>query len=171
VLAYVFWHRPDRSVDPADYERRLAGFHERMAADPPGGFAGSAAFRVGALPWLPDGGYEDWYLVRGWADLGVLNDAAVDPGHVVDHNAVARHAADGAAGVYALRAGDLPLRFAGAAEWTDKPRGLSYAGFEQDLIGDRDEREMALWQRRLVLSPAPEFCLLTPGSARVRVTA
>jgi hypothetical protein len=159
VLAYVFWHRPGGSVDVPDYERRLDAFHERLAAAPPAGFAESAAFRVGALPWLPEGGYEDWYLVDGWTAVGVLNDAAIDAQHRTEHDAVAQQAADGAGAVYRLLEGGLAPAGAGKAEWSrsapaDRPRKPDYA----------------LWQRQLVLGPAPEFCMRTRGSELVRVT-
>jgi hypothetical protein len=170
VLAYLFWHRPADAVDAADYERRLAAFHDRLRAEPPPGCARSAAFRVGSLPWLADGGYEDWYLVDDWSALGVLNAAAVDAAHLPDHEAVATLAADGAAAVYALRAGSLAIADAGTAAWYDKPRGEPQAGFEVRLVADRSAEDFALWQRQLVLGPAPEFCLLARGSDRVRVT-
>jgi hypothetical protein len=154
VLAYLFWHRPGPDVD--GYERRLAEFHERLRADPPEGFAGSAAFRID-LPWMGKG-YEDWYLVDDWSALGVLNVAAVDASHKAAHDAVARDAAQGAGGVYALRSGELRLEDAGDVQWSAKPpeapQGVNHA----------------LWQRQMVLGPAPEYCLLTPGEHLRRVT-
>jgi hypothetical protein len=170
VLAYLFWHEPDGSIDVADYERRLAAFHARMHANPPPGFAGSRAFRVGGLPWAADATYEDWYLVDDWPALGVLNAAAIDAVHAADHDAVASRAGNGAGGVYALRAGALPLADAGAAEWTDKPRGTDYDSFTRSLIADLGAADFALWQRQMVLGPAPELCLLTRGSKLVAVT-
>ena len=150
MLAYLFWHRPAESADLAAYEQRLRQFHERLLADPPPGFRGSAAVRVSA-------GYEDWYLVDDWAALGVLNDAAIDAAHRGEHDAVARMAADGAGAVYRHIAGELPVADAGAAKWSDsRPEGAG---------------EFALWQRQLVLGPAPEYCLLEPGSDRVSVLA
>jgi hypothetical protein len=153
MLAYVFWHQPAGSIDPAVYEGRLAAFHERMAAVAPAGFLDSAAFRVGALDWQPGGGYEDWYLVEDWTALGVLNEAAIDADHRPDHDAVARLAGDGAGAVYKLLAGRLPLADAGAATWSDKPAEAT-----------PDDPDFALWQRQMVLGPAPEFCLLERGS-------
>ena len=35
------------------------------------------------LPWLPGGGYEDWYLVDGFAALGTLAEHAVDSARTV----------------------------------------------------------------------------------------
>ena len=168
MLAYLFWHRPTPATDPAGYEKRLATFHARLARDPPAGFLGSAAFRV-TLPWTR-AEYEDWYLVADWAELGVLNGAAVDAARRDPHDAVAQHAGDGAGGVYALRAGDLAVIHAGAASWSPKPRGVPYPDFELSVVQDRKPAEFALWQRQMVLGPAPEFCLLTRGDSMTRVT-
>jgi hypothetical protein len=167
VLAYVFWHRP--SADVEGYESHLAAFHARLRADPPGGFAGSAAFRVD-VPWI-GAGYEDWYLAEDWRALGALNTAAVDAAHRLEHDAVAGDAAHGTGGVYDLRAGGLPLSEAGAADWTGKPQGEPYPDWEAKLVDGRDPAGFALWQRQLVLGPAPEYCLLTRGDSRVLVTA
>jgi hypothetical protein len=158
VLAYVFWHRPDGSLDAAEYERLLAAFHDRLAAAPPPGFAESAAFRVGAQPWLPGGGYEDWYLVDDWTALGVLNEAAIDAEHRTDHDAVARRSTDGAGAVYRGLWRGLPLADAGKASWSQE-RPAEPPG----------EADFALWQRQLVLGPAPEFCLRERGSEIERI--
>jgi hypothetical protein len=166
VLAYLFWHRP--AADVESYERRLAVFHERLHAEPPQGFAGSVAFRVD-VPWLGRG-YEDWYLVEDWASLGVLNVAAVDAARRPDHDAVAAGAAHGVGGIYELRTGDLPLREAGAADWSAKPLGVSYADWEASRTDGLDLADFALWQRQLVLGPAPEYCLLSPGDRLSAVT-
>jgi hypothetical protein len=151
----VFWHRPADPADPARYEARLAAFHDRLRSDPPAGFRGSAAFRVG-VPWIDGAGYEDWYLVDDWHSVGVLNAAAVDAVHQHDHDAVARDAGAGAGGLFALKAGDLDLREAGSAAWTHRPPPTP-------------DGDYALWQRQMVLGPAPEYCLLTPGADRARV--
>jgi hypothetical protein len=154
LLAYVFWHRPAGSADPAGYEARLAAFHDRLRADPPAGFRRSVAFRVD-VPWI-GAGYEDWYLVDDWHAVGVLNAAAVDAAHRHDHDAVAHESGTGAGGLFALKAGDLELPQAGAAAWAHEPPSTPERGF-------------ALWQRQMVLGPAPEYCLLTPGESLRRV--
>jgi hypothetical protein len=159
MLAYVFWHRPAGPLDAVEYEHLLAAFHDRLAAVSPPGFVESAAFRVRAQPWLSLGGYEDWYVVDDWTALGVLNDATIDAEHRTDHDAVARRSSDGAGAVYRLLSGGLPLADAGAARWSQRRPG--------DLPG---EDEFALWQRQLVLGPAPEFCLRERGSDVVCVT-
>ena len=153
MLAYLFWHRPAESVDADRYEQRLRSFHERLYADPPAGFRGSAAFRV-------DDGYEDWYLIDDWTALGVLNDAAIDARHAPDHDAVAGLAAGGAGAVYRHITGDLGLADGGRADWSHKRPDTG-----------PDPAEEALWQRQLVLGPAPEFCLLRRGSDRVSLVS
>ncbi|HTU79042.1 MAG TPA: hypothetical protein VMF09_09815 [Solirubrobacteraceae bacterium] len=52
MLAYISWHRPAASVEPAAYEHALEQFHRSLAHQPPCGFRGSAAFRAPQLPWL-----------------------------------------------------------------------------------------------------------------------
>ena len=145
MLAYLFWHRP--APDAAEYERRLAGFHERLRADPPPGFVKSVVFAVD-VPWMGQS-YEDWYVVEDWTALGVLNASAVDSSHRPEHDAVARDAAKGAGGVFRFLEGELALEDVGAAGWSARrpevPEGVPYA----------------LWQRQMVLGPAPEWCLLT----------
>jgi hypothetical protein len=163
VLAYVFWHQPSRAADVPEYEQHLAAFHERLRADPPEGFRESVVFRVD-VPWLGPG-YEDWYLVGDWSALGVLNAAAVDASHKVDHDSVAGEAAKGAGGIYELHAGELALRDAAPGEWSGKPLGEPYRQWEGSLVEGRDPADFALWQRQMVLGPAPEYCLFaaTPG--------
>lgn len=159
LLAYVFWHWPSASTDPSDYEDDLVAFHASVSCAPPAGFLCSAAFQVTGAPWLPQQRdcYEDWYLVRDWAAVGALNANAVAPAHTKAHNRVARHAESGAGGLYALRAGD-GVPGGTAATWFTKPVGWSYADIESALETSLD-RGLTLWQRQMLLSPAPEFCL------------
>jgi hypothetical protein len=161
VLAYLFWHRPASGVEQDRYEQALERFHRSLAHSPPSGFHGSAAFRVGELPWLGGGaGYEDWYLVEDWAALGVLEAAATSHGHVSAHAAAAAYTGTGTAAVYRLLEGSVPLGDASRAVWitaapTREPVGLG------KLLGDgMDAARDGLWRRCLVLGPAPEYCLL-----------
>ena len=154
MLAYVFWHRPADRAEPAVYQTRLAAFHDRLRAEPPDGFRESAAFRV-HVPWIGDG-YEDWYLVDDWHAVGVLNAAAVDVAHRADHDAVAGHTGAGAGGIFLLREGELAVGDSGAAEWSS-------------TLPARPAGPHAVWQRQMVLGPAPEFCVMTPGTERPRV--
>jgi hypothetical protein len=153
MIAYVFWHRPARGEDRRAYEQRLQAFHAALDANRPAGFHASAALRV-EVPWLSGPGYEDWYLVEAWADIGTLNDAAVDMAHRGAHDRVAVSAAEGVGGIYALRAGK-PALDASEAAWLDKPRDKPYDEFRAELLADG----IAVWERQLVLGPGPEFCL------------
>jgi hypothetical protein len=140
VLAYVFWHRPREGVDRDRYEDALARFHESLENT-------SAVFRLDRLPFGDGGpGYEDWYLVEGWAELGELNAAAVDAQHRPRHDAAAEHTANGWGGVYALLRG--PAEPPASAQWQPRAPGDGTA---------------AVWRRQMVLGPAPEFCVGETG--------
>jgi hypothetical protein len=157
VLAYVFWHSPAAGADLAAYEGALRDFHEVLRDDPPDGFFRSAALRVEGAPWLPGGaGYEDWYLVGGFADLGALNEAAVAGRRRAPHDVVAGRSDHGAGGVYAHWAG-APEVGAGTARWFAKGPGTSYGDLRSALPA---APPATTWQRQLVLGPAPEFRLL-----------
>lgn len=159
MLAYLFWHRPAAGAERADYERALAAFHAALAAHPPAGFGGSAAYRLAAAPWLAGDGdaYEDWYRVADWAALGRLNDAAVSGPRAAPHDAVAHAAGAGAGGVYRLVAGSAG------------PPQRPHHTWLHALPDDREPA--AAWQRQMVLGPAPEFVLVSeralglPGAA------
>ena len=153
TLAYVFWHRPNPEVEPAEYERALREFHARLADAGIPGFLDSWSARVSNLPWLDDlPGYEDRYLVADFTALGVLNDAAVAAPQRAVHDAAAVRSAAGIAGIYRLVTGTA-LRSATAASWFGKPEGMPYQAFLDDL----DLGDCALWQRQLTLGPTPEF--------------
>jgi hypothetical protein len=158
MLAYVFWHRP---AVVAGYEEALAAFHRTLAGDPPAGFHGSAALRLEAAPWLPGTGpaYEDWYLVADWTALGALNAHAAAGARAPAHDAVARVAATGAGGVYALRGGPAEPPAGGRTAWLAKPDGVDYPAFHAEL-----ERVLAdggqAWQRQMTLGPAPEYAVV-----------
>ena len=158
MLAYLFWHRRAASTDRGEYEARLRAFHQALGD----AVSASAAYRLERLPFAESDGYEDWYLVEDWARLGELNAAAVDETRGPPHDGVASRAAEGWGGVYALLAGD-PRPPAGA-RWQAKRRGESYEAFIES------QRAPGVWQRQMVLGPAPEFCLAqerTPGRERV----
>lgn len=131
---------PPTAPTPPPTRRRCA-FHRSLAASGPPGFHGSVAFARAALEWFD--GYEDWYLVDDWAALGVLNDSAVRAPHGPVHDGVAHRSAHGAGAVYALRRGAADLGRARAATWSATAPSTG-----------------ELWQRQLVLGPAPEFCAL-----------
>jgi hypothetical protein len=159
-LAYTFWHQPKPDVEAGDYERGLRAFHQQLAAVPIPGFVSSDTLRVTELPWLPGGGYEDWYLVDDFAALATLAAAAVDRDRREPHDVLAYASRQGAGGVYALVAGRAGRagRRAGWAGWFRKQDGAHYpqllAGLREQVDGGQVR---AAWQRQLVLGPAEEF--------------
>lgn len=146
MLAYVFWHQPKADVNRAAYEAAQRAFHEMI--DTP-----SSCFRLDQLPFTKGGGYEDWYLVRSWAELGALNDAATDATRRSGHDQAAELAAGGWGSVYALARGAAEIP-AGVV-WRNKDRGRPTADFLGSLPAG------TVWRRQLVLGPAPEFCIAT----------
>jgi hypothetical protein len=188
MLAYMFWHAPAQGVDVARYEQALIAFHRSLAHSPPFGFEGSAAFRIAELPWAgagepperrdaPGGAapdppaagawYEDWYLVKDFAALGVLNEAAVARGHRTSHDRAAKGLGRATAGVYRLIEGELSspraLAECARATWVAPAAGAGSAELGAMLGDGADPRGSSVWQRQLVLGPAPEFCVLSRG--------
>jgi hypothetical protein len=162
TLAYVFWHWSDGPAP--SYGDRLVAFHRALGAHPPRGFRSSRSFAVSGARWLPrDAAFEDWYLIDDFAALGALNEAAISGARREPHDSVAALAAGGAGGLYALRAGD-PGEVA-TAWWFSKPAGTTYETFFGRLFPLAKEPGAALWQRQMVLGPAPEFCLRSPQEA------
>ncbi len=159
-LAYGFWHWPRADVGLATYESCQCDFQKALAAHPPEGFLGASTMRLSGAPWAAQGGaaYQDWYLVRDMASLERLNEAAVTAARMAPHDAVAKLAADGIAGLYGLRAG-APLAGPGFATWFGKPAGMTYPALFERLAPLLSPGPAALWMRQLVLGPTPEFCL------------
>jgi hypothetical protein len=162
MLAYVFWHWPAATADT--YEAALVPFHRALAAAGIPGFRDSLVCRVEGARWLGDVGpaYEDWYRVGDFADLGPLNAGAVSGACAAPHDAAARLAAGGIAGLYRLAAGDEGPPAQPCAAWLSKPAGTSYPAFFTALAGVTGRAGVALWQRQMTLGPTPEFCLLSP---------
>ena len=150
MLAYVFWHRPGSDVEVSDYEERLRAFHD--ALDSPSG-----SFLLDRLPFGDGGGYEDWYLVDGWAEIGELNERAVDPRHRSSHDSVALGAAGGWGGIYELLRGEPEIPQ--GVEWLDKPQGEPAQEFVASLP------HLAVWRRQLLLGRGPEFCCTALASS------
>lgn len=161
VQAYVFWHSPRSGGDLAGYEQSIAAFHASFATDPPAGFLRSTALRIVTPPWVrtPWQAYVDWYLIEGSWALDGLNDAAISGIHRMSHDVVAQAAGPGAGGIYQLRSGDLPVHEAQQALWLTKPDGIRYDQFDADIAQWTHGAQHSLWQRRMVLGPASEFCL------------
>jgi hypothetical protein len=161
MLAYVFWHWPQSSVDPQAYVAHLEGFHRTLAANQPPGFQRSVVFGIEDADWLQTRGpaYEEWYLLDGSAAMDPLNDAAVSGACETPHNLVAREAMGGTGGLYRLRAGEEDLSEARFAVWLSKPEGVSYRDFFDVLGSLTAQPNVALWGRQMTLGPTTEFCL------------
>jgi hypothetical protein len=162
MLAFVFWHWPAPGTAPAAYEEALLAFHQELARVRPSGFDRSLGFRVDGAPWVGSEGkgYEDWYLVAGFAALEALNVGAVSGPLLPRHTAIAGQADGGAGGLYALAEGP-PEATASEAAWLAKPKSVAYADFYAALAPERERAQASLWRRQLVLGPTPEFCLLS----------
>jgi hypothetical protein len=150
TLAYVFWHQPRSGANRAEYEDALLRFHARLRDVRVPGSLGSTTARIPTVPWLPGGGYEDWYYVEDFTALGALNAGAIDAAHGATHDAVAGLAGPGAGGLYRLVSGprDSP---------SDRHVWLAHAA----------EIDGSLWQRQMVLGPAPEFCAVAESGPDV----
>ena len=160
LLAYVFWHWKQAEAASADYETRQRAFHAALAAAPSEDFVGSFSLRLSHAPWAAGGGdaYEDWYLVKDFRALGLLNEAAVSASRAAPHDAAAIVAAGGAGGLYRLRHGTV-LRRPQYAHWFGKPEGMQYGQLFAQLAPVVDHVQGAVWMRQMVLGPAREFCV------------
>jgi hypothetical protein len=158
MLAYAFWHWKRRDISSDTYEARQCEFQAALSSHPPDGFVRGTTVRLSGADWAADGAesYEDWYLVRDMGALSLLNDAAISGPRKEPHDAVARLAAGGTAGLYGLKAG-AALPVPALATWFGKPDGMSYTALF-DTLGPLAGGG-ALWMRQMVLGPAPEFCL------------
>jgi len=165
MLAYVFWHWPQSTINPETYVNHLIDFHQTLAANKPTGFHESIVFRVRGASWLNtnDEAYEEWYLLDDSAAIDPLNEAAVSGVCEAPHNRVAREAADGIGGLYRLRAGGEDLSHARYALWLSKPAGVSYKDFYAALQPLTSQKGVALWGRQMTLGPTTEFCLHSPN--------
>ena len=161
MLAYVFWHWPQRNVDEALYVDHLVSFHHTLASNKPEGFNRSTVFRINDVPWLDSTGvaYEEWYLLDDSAAMDKLNDGAVSGACEQPHNQVAREAAGGIGGLYRLRAGQEHLSHSRFAVWLAKPTGVSYPALFTALEPLSSRAGTGLWIRQMTLGPTTEFCL------------
>jgi len=161
MLAYVFWHWRSASVPPERYEALARAFYASLTGSPPAGLNRTVAYAIGGASWIPSArpAYEEWYGVTGSAALDPLNDAAVAPAHRETHDAIARVAEGGTAGLYRLRRGVPLWEEARHAAWFSKPQGLGYADLYALL--EPLTRHGSLWRRQMVLGAPPEFCLQT----------
>jgi hypothetical protein len=161
MLAYVFWHWPQASVDSESYVAHLESFHRTLAANKPEGFQRSVVFRIEDADWLQTraAAYEEWYLLDDSAAMDRLNEAAVSGVCEEPHNRVAREAGGGTGGLYRLRSGEEVLDEARFAVWLSKPDGVAYRSFYDALGPLTSQPGVALWGRQMTLGPTTEFCL------------
>jgi len=165
MLAYVFWHWRYPHIEKLSYQQLLSDFHTALRVQKPVGFHYSMVFQVELVPWLDVIGevYEEWYILENSAALDSLNEAAVTGPCREPHTQVARSAAGGSAGLYRLRGGESRITTAHVAYWFAKPQGMSYETLYQTLQPVTMQSAGSLWERQMVLGPAPEFCLQTPA--------
>jgi hypothetical protein len=162
MLAYVFWHWPNPTLDPQEYRQKLRDFHRTLANNRSEGFEKSLVFAMSNPSWLGTSGtaYEDWYLLEDSAALDKLNYAAVYGACEMPHNRVAREAASRTAGLYRLRQGSHEgLANSAFACWFRKPDGLSYVELDSQLKPLISNEGASLWARQMTLGPTMEFCL------------
>lgn len=161
MLAYVFWHWPQSSIDRGAYLDHLADFHRTLAANKPDGFQRSVVFRISGAKWLNTTGeaYEEWYLLDDSAAMDRINHAAVSGACEEPHNRVAREAADGTGGLYRFRMGHADLAQSRFATWLSKPNGVSYRDFDAALHPLTTQEGVGLWGRQMTLGPTTEFCI------------
>jgi len=162
MLAYIFWHWRYPTVEETAYERRIVEFQEALRTQQPGGFQYSVVLKIERAPWVgrDEDLYEEWYVVENSAALDALNEAAVSGVCKEPHNQVAKDAAGGAGGLFRLRAGEAGLATARVGLWFAKPAGMSYEALYKMLQSEveRAAGSGSVWQRQMVLGPAPEFC-------------
>ena len=161
MLAYVFWHWPQSSIDRDAYVEHLADFHRTLATNKPTGFQHSIVYRISGAAWLNTSSeaYEEWYLLYDSAAMDPLNEAAVSGACEQPHNRVAREAADGTGGLYRFRSGHEELAQSRFAVWLSKPDGVSYNDFYAGLQPLTSQPGVGLWGRQMTLGPTTEFCI------------
>lgn len=156
MLAYVFWHWPKSGISRVQYEQALRRFYRNLNEYRPLGFLHCFGFRISKFPWNAPAhnGYEDWYLVKNFKALGVLNEAAVGSEMRRSHNRISILANGGSGEIYRLYGNRLSskTRF---SLWLTKPKGTSYA----DMMSALDQKGVSShWRRQMTLGPAQEFC-------------
>jgi hypothetical protein len=163
-LAYVFFHRPRRTVGRKEYERALAEFHIRLARSPTRGFRENAALRLPQAPWAETVRrplYLDWYTLDGFGALDPIRDVAYRPPWDRFHRAIARRAADGWGALYASGGSARPPDLGEQLVWFSS-EALPVIPWGKPLRAGPSQG--TLWRRQLALGPSPEFCWVTTGA-------
>jgi len=158
TYSYVFWHQPLARHSDQEYGAALMRFQAALMQAGVPGLSFTTSRAVARAPWLPEGGYEDWYVTDSWAALEGMNHGAVAPAMHPAHNAVAELMQSGTGSIFKLLRGQLLSGAAPRVFWLTRPRGIR---FEADLalICESANTEVACWRRQLVLGPSPEFLL------------
>jgi hypothetical protein len=127
----------------------------------PAGLIDALSFRIDKRPWKTKTGnsYEDWYVLEDFSAMGIMNEAAVSSTVFKSHESIARVASGGTGGIYKLIKGKLELRESHFSVWMQKPQGISYKSFSEIISRISERGRTKVWQRQMVLGPAPEFCL------------
>ena len=100
----------------------------------------------------------------------MLEKAAVSRGHAGAHDTAARAMGAGAGAVYRLLEGTANLADMHTAVWVTRPLGADAPQIADLLEDGFDPARSALFQRSLVLGPAPELCLLSAEAGLDRET-
>jgi hypothetical protein len=146
IHAYVFWHQPQREISTQRYESRLRVFHQELSCHRPKGFRFSMAFAVVDAPWLEGrSGYEDWYVLQNSDAIDALEQAATSVQLFTSHRGIASISKWGSGALYRHLQGPHQLS-GGSAQWTSRREEVPSS--------------CPIWQRRLAIGPAPEFCVV-----------
>jgi hypothetical protein len=165
TIAYLFWHAAPAGPSAA-YEERLRHFGAALAKTRTPGLLGNASYRIGATPWMPEPGYEDWAWLEGSWALDELNRRAVDGAAKAPHDVVAgmtKHGGFGA--LYYLVAGEFVMPGDSSVFWTKRPRGVEWRDFIPRIV-ESASSPVSVWRRQMVLGPSTEFAIIgAPGLA------
>jgi len=164
MLAYLFWHWREAQIAPQIYQEHLIRFHKTLSEHKPNGLLSSRVLLLEQAPWIgrSERTYEDWYIVENSGALDLLNEGAVSGFRKEPHQQVARWAAGGMGGLYRHHTGDLNSTAPRVTYWFAKPSGMTYETLYETLEPTIQQTGGSLWQRHMVLSPAPEFCYQSP---------
>ncbi len=166
MLAYIFWHRPQPQVDRRRYEDAIVRFQRDLSRQQPPGFIAARSFRIEPVPWLGgEPGYEDWCLLDGSWAMDPLNSFAVSLAMQQSHDGVAALMDQGAGGLYAHAGGEAVSAEESTVYWLTRPRGIQWQAALEPLRARCPQANV--WRRQMVLGPAAEFAVETPGEIAI----